>query len=163
MKKKLAVAAVFVCIGAGVVGTGVAHAAVYVVSDKITLTAKLVPFIGEPGYTFTSSTCSLTSDGEPGVFKCNGSGIGSLKSLGASQDSLNFKTSSADGSISTVTLPETQISATADTFKGKVTEKDAKEGGVVPPPYAAVVSGTEKIVGLSITITATVSELSTQP
>ena len=45
MRKRLAVVAAFVCVGAGVMGTGIAHAATstYVVSDKITLAAKLVP------------------------------------------------------------------------------------------------------------------------
>ena len=156
--KKLAVVAAFVCIGAGVMGTGIAHAAPpkYVFSDKITAAGNLVAGTTK----FTLAKCSLTSDGELKPYACKLTGNLVRNSTGSS---LGIVVHSADGTISSFQLPLTPTSANTNSFNGKVTEKDAPEKGVVPPPYPAIVSGTVKIVGTAVTITATVSELSTQP
>jgi hypothetical protein len=153
------VVAALVCFGAGVLSTGVASAATLVLSDKINMAGPLNSTGG-----WTAARCVLTSDAERTAFRCQGNGTLTRNATGR-----------PTGGTATVVSGDGQTQwnftlgppSSTGVFKmtGKGTEQDAPDtpGTPPPPPYPAVMTGTVKITGTTITINAIVKELSTQP
>jgi hypothetical protein len=144
--------------GPGALG---AAATTYVLSDTVKFSAQLVPN-STGGYTLQNITCSLTSDGETGVFACQISGT-VTPIAGTSQATVNSAVTSGDGTInSSAIITE---NATTGAFKGtgRGTEADIEKGRQKPPyPCKAKTSGTISTAGV-MTGKIKVTEASNQP
>ena len=153
------IVAALVCFGAGVLSTGVAGAATLVLSDKINMTGPLNTSGG-----WTTARCALTSDRESTVFVCQGNGTLTRSSTGRPTGGTATGTS-ADGTTHWSFTLGPPSSTGVFKMTGKGVEQDATDtpGTPPPPPYPAVVTGTVKISGATITINAIVKELSTRP
>jgi hypothetical protein len=137
------------CVGGGVLTTGVAHGATNVLSDKVTFTAKLVPLAGG-GFSIQNMNCSLTSDGEATPFACQISGT-FVQSAGTGSISTNV--TSGDGK--TTSAASLTFSGGSFLGKGQGTEQDAPDPGQPPPPsypciakYSGTVSSAMVMAGI---------------
>src|SRR5690242_16843019 len=131
-------------------GSGVALAATPVLSDTIKF-AGTATASSNGTFTFTSSRCSLLSDGEATAVPCQESGQGSRSSNGISGTAT---VTSADGTTHwSFTLTPT---TTANRYKmvGKGTESDTPDPGSTSNPYPCVVRGLITIIPTSTTTAA---------
>lgn len=132
-----------------------------VVSDQIHFKA----FAVAPGpgpYQFRSTSCALTSDGEPVVFACQESGQFSLTSTSGGSGSA--KVTSKDGTI-IWKFVFTRVAKNTYQMAGKGYELD-NEGPPQPIPYPCGVAGTITVTpGAALTLTGseTVYESANEP
>jgi hypothetical protein len=161
IRSRLMLLAAGVTVGVAGIGVGPAAArpAKIVLSDSVKFSANYV-YTSSSSATFSSTSCTLTSDGETKPYKCQITGEWHYTSTGALNGSA--KMVSGDGTTKWTFVLIVASSSQAK-MNGSGVEADAPEGGKPSPQYKCTLTGQWTAVSGVLSGNIAVLEPSTSP